>query len=88
MTQEFCKASIFEFLVLLQLRSLAGVGWQHDLLHFKAYGKAIVASAQLLLDPNLANVNKRELSSSRMLLQSFLKSVSGSTSFCFDQHTN
>ena len=45
-----------------------------------------MASAQLLLDPGLSNVDKREVSSSRMLLQSFLKSVSSSSRICYDQH--
>ena len=60
------------------MRALAGVGWQHDRKHFNAYAQAITASTKLLVDsgaPEDGRGKKRELASSRMLLQSFLKSV-------------
>ena len=73
MTQEAILPS--DLSISMQLRSLAGMGWQQDPAHFQAYARAIMASAQLLLDSNLPTINKRELASGRMLLQSFLKSV-------------
>ena len=62
----------------VQIRSLAGAGWQQDRQRFAEYAGAVLASARAALVNTAAgdeSVAKKDLAASRMLLQSIVKAV-------------
>lgn len=60
------------------MRGLAGSSWQKDRQQFREYAVAVVGSAEFALAQatQKAVAARRDLASSRLLLQSILKSVS------------